>query len=119
MLAQVKKVFKPEFINRLSGTVVFHDMDIKMANLILDKKIGALQAKLTDRKVQLHLNNDAREWMLKRGFTPLYGAREIDRVINTQLKPLIVHQLLFGKMKRGGDIVVSVHNDQLTISAKR
>ena len=106
MMKQVKKTFKPEFINRLSGTVMFNDMDRHMASLILDKKLRLLQDKLTVRKVELILSNDAREYLLEKGFTREYGAREIDRVIANELKPLLMREILFGKLKKGGKVCV-------------
>jgi ATP-dependent Clp protease ATP-binding subunit ClpA len=111
MLVQVKKTFKPEFINRLSGTVVFHDMDCAMASLILDKKLGELQEKLTAKKVTMHLSDAARELLLTKGFTREYGAREMDRIIATMLKPLLMHEILFGKLKKGGMAEIEAMND--------
>ncbi len=87
MLAQVKKTFKPEFINRLSDMVVFNDMDKHMAELILAKKLRQLDAKLAAKGVTVTLTDAAREQLLKWGFTKEYGAREMDRVIGNRLKP--------------------------------
>nr|MCR4854006.1 AAA family ATPase [Prevotella sp.] len=102
MMKQVKKIFKPEFINRLSGMVVFRDMDMPMAELILDKKLRELQQKLTARNVTLDLTPEARQWLLCKGFTKEYGAREMDRVIAQMLKPLLMREILFGQLKEGG-----------------
>jgi len=107
MLKQVKKTFKPEFINRLSGTVVFNDMDRTMATLILRKKLGELQEKLTAKKVEMTLADDAFEYLLKEGFTQEYGAREMDRVITGRLKPLLMREILFGSLKKGGKIKIT------------
>ncbi len=115
MLRQVKKTFKPEFINRLSGTVVFHDMDLKMAGMILDKKLRELQEKLTLKNVVMKLSADARKHLLDEGFTREYGAREMDRVIASQLKPLLMREILFGKLKKGGEASVDLHDGKLII----
>ena len=106
MLKQVKKTFKPEFINRLSGTVVFNDMDHHMAELILKKKLRELQEKLTAKKVTLTLKDETFAALLKEGFTKEYGAREMDRVINQRLKPQLMREILFGSLKDGGEITV-------------
>ena len=106
MLKQVKKTFKPEFINRLSGTVVFNDMDHHMAELILKKKLRELQEKLTAKKVTLTLKDKTFAALLKEGFTKEYGAREMDRVINQRLKPQLMREILFGSLKDGGDITI-------------
>ena len=113
MLSQVKKTFKPEFINRLSGTVVFHDMDRTMATLILRKKLGELQEKLTAKHVTMTLTDEAFDHLLNQGFTREYGAREMDRVIGQQLKPLLMREILFGSLKQGGDVTIEMRNEKL------
>lgn len=115
MLTTVKKTFKPEFINRLTDIVVFHDMSRQMASLILDKKLAQLQTKLSAKNVTLHLSAEARELLLTKGFTPEYGARELDRVIGSMLKPLLMREILFGKLKKGGDAVVEVKDGALRL----
>ena len=115
MLKQVKKTFKPEFINRLSATVVFHDMSRKMASLILDKKLGELSSKLASRQIEMELSPEARNWLLQRGFLPEYGAREMDRVIASRLKPLLMREILFGSLKSGGKTCIQVDKDQLVL----
>ena len=107
MLKQVKKTFKPEFINRLSGTVVFNDMDRQMATLILRKKLGELQEKLTAKQVEMALSDEAFDYLLNKGFTKEYGAREMDRVITSKLKPLLMREILFGRLKKGGKISIT------------
>ena len=115
MLKQVKKTFKPEFINRLSATVVFHDMSREMASLILDKKRGELSSKLAARQIEMELSPEARNWLLQRGFLPEYGAREMDRVIASHLKPLLMREILFGSLKSGGKTCIQVDKDQLVL----
>ena len=115
MLKQVKKTFKPEFINRLSATVVFHDMSREMASLILDKKLGELSSKLAARQIEMELSPEARNWLLQRGFLPEYGAREMNRVIASHLKPLLMREILFGSLKSGGKTCIQVDKDQLVL----
>lgn len=115
MLKQVKKTFKPEFINRLSSIVVFHDMDRQMATLILQKKVGELQEKLAARQVKLTLSQEAFDHLLNLGFTHEYGAREMDRVIAQQLKPLLMREILFGTLKKGGEASIILSDGQLVI----
>ena len=119
MLAQVKKTFKPEFINRLSDMVVFNDMDKHMAELILHKKLRQLDEKLAAKGVSLSLTDTAFEQMLKWGYTKEYGAREMDRVIGNRLKPLLVKALLFGKLKKGGQGIVDFDGKELIIKDVR
>lgn len=116
MLTTIKKTFKPEFINRLTDIVVFHDMSRQMASLILDKKLAQLQTKLSAKNVTLHLSAEARELLLTKGFTPEYGARELDRVIGSMLKPLLMKEMLFGRLKKSGDAVVDVKDGALRLA---
>lgn len=106
MLKQVKKTFKPEFINRLSSIVVFNDMDYKMAGMILDKKLRELKQMLSPKGVTLKLGDKARRQLLDEGFSPVYGAREMDRVIHNRLKTRLVKEILFGSLKQGGEYVL-------------
>ena len=106
MLKQVKKTFKPEFINRLSSIVVFNDMDYTMAGMILDKKLRELQEMLTPKGVTLTLGDKAREQLLREGYSQEYGAREMDRVIHNRLKTRLVREILFGSLKQGGEYVI-------------
>ena len=115
MLKQVKKTFKPEFINRLTGTVVFNDMDEQMATLILRKKLGELEDKLSAKQVTMILTDEAFNLLLKEGFTREYGAREMDRVIAQRLKPLLMREILFGSLKKGGNVSIGTVNGQLSI----
>jgi ATP-dependent Clp protease ATP-binding subunit ClpA len=115
MMKQVKKTFKPEFLNRLSGAVVFHDMDKEMATLILKKKLRELDAKLEAKQVKMTLTDEAFDHLMQEGFTPEYGAREMDRVIAQQLKPLLMREILFGSLKQGGTVTVGILDSQLSI----
>ncbi len=109
MMRQVKRSFKPEFINRLSATIVFNDMTRDMASRILDKKLDMLRRQLSNKNVELILSDEAHQYLLSEGFTPEYGAREIDRVITNRLKPILMREILFGELREGGkaEIILS------------
>ena len=115
MLKQVKHTFKPEFINRLNEIVVFNDMDEQMAKLILDKKLRELNTKLAAKSVSITLTDEAHQHLLKSGYSKEYGAREMDRVIQQQLKTMLMREILFGKLKKGGEATVDLQNGILTI----
>ena len=117
MLTQVKKTFKPEFINRLSDTVVFNDMDKQMASLILDKKLDELKLKLATKSIRMEIDQQAHDLLLRKGFVPEYGAREMDRIISSMLKPELMRQILFGSLKKGGLAIVTEENGKLVITA--
>ena len=115
MLKQVKHTFKPEFINRLNEIVVYNDMDEQMAKLILGKKLRELNAKLAAKSVSITLTDEAHQHLLKNGYSKEYGAREMDRVIQQQLKTMLMREILFGKLKKGGEATVDLQNGTLTI----
>lgn len=115
MMKQVKKTFKPEFLNRLSGAVVFRDMDKQMATQILQKKLRELDSKLETRQVKMKLSTEAFDYLMKEGFTPEYGAREMDRVISQKLKPLLMREILFGSLKKGGNITIDIKDGSLSV----
>lgn len=116
MLQQVKKTFKPEFINRLSGTVIFNDMDRTMAKLILDKKLNQLKAKLKVKNVQMKLKPRAFDFLLEKGFTRQYGAREMDRIIRKLLSPLLMNEILYGSLKEGGTAIIDLKDNILVLN---
>ena len=107
MMEAVKKQFSPEFRNRLSAIITFNHMDDKMAGLIVDKTFNNLKDKLCKKSVKLNISKDARRYVLDKGITREYGARELERIVNSKIKPLLVKEILFGKLKKGGEITLS------------
>ena len=114
MAKEVKSVFAPEFINRLTSVVVFNDMDRTMAGMILDDKISKLQGRLDSKGITLEVSPEAYEALLKEGFSPAYGAREIERVVNSRLTPLLMKEILFGR-KTGFTASIKYENGDFTL----
>lgn len=113
IMDEVKKVFQPEFRNRLNRIVVFRFMDREMAGNVVEKKLKEL-AELLDRKnVVFTYTKAARDYILAKGVSDEYGAREIERVINNEVKPLLVDRILFGKLKKGGACQIDVKDGAL------
>ena len=117
MAKAVKSTFKPEFINRLSSVVVFNDLSRHMAELILEKRINELSERLKPNKISLSISSQCREWLLDKGFTPEYGARELDRVISHSLKSKLMREILFGKLKNGGNACADIADGELIITS--
>lgn len=113
MLDTVKKTFKPEFINRLSGMVVFNDMSREMATQVFDKKLSILQERLQAKNVIIKLSDQARDFLIRKGYSEKYGAREMDRVIRKHLSSLLMKEILFGSLKEGGKVRVDLKGDDL------
>lgn len=106
MSKEVKNIFTPEFINRLTSIVVFNDMNMEMASRIVDAKIAELDMRLNDRGVKLEYTDAAKARLLELGYSKEYGAREIERTIVKNIRPLVVNEILFGILKDGGKAVI-------------
>ena len=115
LMEAVKQTFQPEFRNRLSRIVLFREMDDRMAERITGKKLLGLSDKLEARKVQLTVEPQAAEYIQNAGITKEYGAREIDRVIAGEVKPLLAELLLFGRLKKGGTCTLLVEDGKLIV----
>lgn len=115
MMKTVRKTFRPEFLNRLSGTVVFNDMDKHMASLILDKKLSQLSRRVQAKNVTISLDDDARQFILEKGYTKDFGAREMDRALQSLLMPILMEAILFGKLQKGGEAHISCAEGKLTL----
>lgn len=102
ILEEVKRIFQPEFRNRLNRIVVFKSMDEKMAEQITEKKLRELQNMLSRKNVCLAVDDRAGKLLRKKGISVEFGAREIERVIQNEIKPLLVDEMLFGTLKEGG-----------------
>ncbi len=112
IMEEVKHTFMPEFRNRLNRIVVFNGMNDDMAYRIVDKKLSELSDMLEKKKIKLSVEESARELIKKRGISTEFGAREVDRVIRNDIKPLFVDEILFGRLKNGGTIVLSAGEDE-------
>ncbi|MBR3104990.1 MAG: AAA family ATPase [Lachnospiraceae bacterium] len=121
MMEEVKRVFTPEFRNRLSAIVTFNHMSERMAEQIAGKKLNELTAQLMGRKVNVQISAEAMDYIRNKGITREYGAREIERVIDSEIKPLFVTEILFGKLKNGGDaqLVMEEKKPVLKVGGKK
>ena len=118
MSKEVKNTFTPEFINRLSATVVFNDMTEEMAELILDAKLKELDGKLGAKGISLVYTDKAKAEMLRIGYSTEYGAREMERVICNRINPLVVNEILFGSLANGGNAMLDLCDGAFAITVK-
>lgn len=112
---EVKKTFTPEFRNRLSKVIVFNSLDKKMATKIVDKEFNILSEKLKDKYVELVPTKKCIEYIIEKGTSEEYGAREISRIINNEIKSLLVDKILFGSLKKGGKCKVDYIDKKINI----
>ncbi len=115
ILEEVKRIFQPEFRNRLSKVVVFHSMNGQMAERIVDKKLGELQELLRQKQVELAADKKAKELIKRKGVSTEFGAREIERLIQGEIKPLLVDEILFGALKDGGKCELTAEGETFRV----
>lgn len=115
IMEEVKHTFQPEFRNRLNKIVVFQGMNLEMAGLIAEKKLKELATLLSKRKVVITYNKDAVTLLQTMGCSKEFAAREMDRVIQNEMKPLLVDELLFGKLKHGGNCKLDVADNKFVV----
>jgi ATP-dependent Clp protease ATP-binding subunit ClpA len=114
----VERIFSPEFRNRLDEVVVFNGIDKNMALLVAKKEIKQFREKLKEKNVKLTVTTNCYEWLAKKGFSSDFGAREILRVIQDEIKAKFVDEVLFGELKEGGSARVDVKKDEVNITYK-
>lgn len=112
-ISEIKKVFTPEFRNRLDNIIWFNSLDEHVIHQVVDKFIVELQAQLDARGVSLEVSDDARHWLALKGYDKAMGARPMGRVIQEQLKKPLANELLFGTLVDGGTVKVNLKKDEL------
>ncbi len=116
--AAIKRLFSPEFRNRMDAIIQFNHLSSKVLDRVIDKFINELQTVLTTKSVTLNINSSAREWLAKHGYDKKMGARPMNRLIQEQIKKPLADKLLFGCLSNGGVVTVKVEDDQLVIMAE-
>ncbi|HYM31543.1 MAG TPA: ATP-dependent Clp protease ATP-binding subunit ClpA [Candidatus Cybelea sp.] len=109
----IKRMFTPEFRNRLDATIGFAALGPEIVARVVDKFVAQLEAQLSDRHVTIELTDEARAWLAERGYDRLYGARPLARVIQEHIKKGLADELLFGKLVKGGHVKVRVEGGKL------
>ncbi|PJC88087.1 ATP-dependent Clp protease ATP-binding subunit ClpA [Vibrio sp. HA2012] len=112
-MAEIKRVFTPEFRNRLDNIIWFNSLDEEVIHQVVDKFIVELQAQLDARGVSMEVSEEARFWLARKGYDKTMGARPMGRVIQEQLKKPLANELLFGSLVDGGSVKIDLENDEL------
>jgi len=115
-MEEIKKVFTPEFRNRLDNIIWFNHLSTEVIHQVVDKFIVELQAQLDQKGVSLEVSQEARDWLADKGYDRAMGARPMSRVIQDNLKKPLANELLFGSLVDGGQVIVALdkEKDQLT-----
>ncbi len=114
----VEKLFSPEFRNRLDAIVTFKNLDEGVVARIVRKMIGEFSQQLGQKNVTLHISPAAIAWVARRGFSQIFGAREVSRLVQEKIKNPFVDEVLFGRLKSGGAASIGVSGDELVIRVK-
>ena len=109
----IKRVFTPEFRNRLDAVVAFKGLTPEIIRLVVQKFVMQLEAQLADRHVTIETSEEATDWLAKNGFDELYGARPLARVIQEHIKKPLADEILFGKLVKGGHVRVVLKDAKL------
>jgi ATP-dependent Clp protease ATP-binding subunit ClpA len=109
----VKRLFTPEFRNRLDAVIPFSALTPEIVARVVEKFVMQLEAQLADRNVTIELSSAAKEWLAERGYDPLNGARPLARVIQEHIKKSLAEELLFGKLAKGGAVKVTLKDGAL------
>ncbi|MDJ0945827.1 MAG: AAA family ATPase, partial [Kiloniellales bacterium] len=107
----INRMFSPEFRNRLDAVIPFGNLTPEIVSRVVDKFVMQLEAQLADRNVSIELTAGARDWLARKGYDPLYGARPLARVIQEHIKKPLAEELLFGKLAKGGTVQVAIEDD--------
>jgi ATP-dependent Clp protease ATP-binding subunit ClpA len=112
----IERIFSPEFRNRLDAIVTFKSLAPEAMEMIVEKFILQLEAQLAERRVAITLEPAAREWLAKKGYDPIYGARPLARVIQREVRDRLTDEILFGQLENGGTVEIGAKDDALTFT---
>ena len=117
----IKKVFTPEFRNRLDAVINFKTLDSKVILNVVDKFLIELESQLEEKKVSMTVSDEARHWLSEKGYDPIMGARPMARVIQDEIKQVLADELLFGDLTDGGHVKIDVEDGKLVchVDAKK
>ena len=114
--AAIEKVFSPEFRNRLDAIVTFGTLSPAVMEQIVDKFVLQLEQQLAERHVAITLTDEARAWLAKQGYDPVFGARPLARVVQKEVRDPLTDQILFGALEHGGTVTIGVADNALTFA---
>ena len=112
----LERVFSPEFRNRLDAIVTFAALSFDVMETIVEKFILQLEAQLKERRIAFELTPDARGWLARKGYDPVFGARPLARVIQQHVRDPLTDEILFGRLEQGGTVTIALAGDALTFT---
>jgi ATP-dependent Clp protease ATP-binding subunit ClpC len=119
VLNEMKKTFRPEFINRIDEIIVFHQLTEEQLRQIVELMVKDLQQRLADRKLNIELSDEAKSWLAKEGYDPVFGARPLRRAIERYVENPLSAKILSGELKEGDTVKVDLGKEGLTFSSRQ
>jgi ATP-dependent Clp protease ATP-binding subunit ClpC len=119
VMIEVKKTFRPEFLNRLDEIIVFHELNEEQLRQVVDLLAKDLQKRLAERKLSVEITEKAKSWLAKEGYDPVYGARPLRRALEKYVENPLAVKVLGGEFKEGDTIVVDDGDDGLTFTSRK
>jgi ATP-dependent Clp protease ATP-binding subunit ClpC len=118
-LAELKRLFRPEFVNRVDEIVVFHALTGKEVESIFHLMLGEIRERLLQRNLHIEVTPKARTWLIQKGYDPTYGARPLRRTLQKELEDMLSLRILQGQLSSGDHITVEIRNDKLALKIKK
>jgi ATP-dependent Clp protease ATP-binding subunit ClpA len=116
--SDLKKFFTPEFRNRLDGIITFNKLGKDVMGKVVNKFIDELKEQVKEKAIRIKADKTAIEWLIEKGFDPKMGARPLQRVIDKEIKRDLARMMLFGDLKNGGWVTITVADDKILLVAK-
>jgi ATP-dependent Clp protease ATP-binding subunit ClpA len=114
--AAIERVFSPEFRNRLDAIVTFKSLTLDVMETIVEKFVLQLESQLAERRVAITLQPEARAWLGRKGYDPVFGARPLARMVQKEIRDPLTDEILFGQLEHGGTVTIDVADDKLTFA---
>jgi len=116
VLAEIKMFFKPEFYNRIDDIILFTPLQRAELDKIIDLQIAAIQKRLDERRIVLEISGDAREWLIDRGYSPVYGARPLKRLLQKEVETLLARAIIGGGIVDGAHVKIVIRDDRPAVA---
>ena len=116
VMTELRKTFRPEFLNRIDDTVLFKPLSLDEITKIVDLLLADLNRRLEERQIKVHLDENSRSWVADRGYDPVYGARPLRRFLQKAVENPLAHALIAGEVEPGAEVRFSLNKEQLVLS---
>jgi ATP-dependent Clp protease ATP-binding subunit ClpB len=113
VMAELRRSFRPEFLNRVDETILFKPLTLEEITSIVDLLMADLNKRLLERRVTVQLDEKAKEWVAEKGYDPVFGARPLKRFLQRNIETKLARALIAGEVGEGSDITFTVLNDEL------